>query len=175
MTLSGMGRGVIEWGFINTRVDVKYLVCALAIASGTKEYARERAKAHGVGYSGVVVGFYVGSEGGFAVFCEIDFMAKDNFGGGVFVGYPSSRWEAIKPKDSKVDKEDDNLTGEHCEGKVQHECTAAFLGGMDVLFNFADVFVCLGSVDFHHFIGIFDLVKFLVHHNDADDKASASI
>jgi hypothetical protein len=38
-------------GFFNsTCVDVEYFVCALAIASGTKEYARERAKAHGVGY-----------------------------------------------------------------------------------------------------------------------------
>jgi hypothetical protein len=150
-------------------------VCALAIASGTKEYARDCAKAHGVGYRGVVGGFNAGSKGGFAVFCEIDFMAEDNFTGGVFVGYPGSRWEAIKPKDSKVDKVDDNLTGEHCEGEVRHECTAVFLGGADVPFNFASVFACRGGVDFHHFIGIFDLVEFLVHHNDTDDKASASI
>ncbi len=150
-------------------------MCALAIASGTKEYARERAKAHGVGYSGVVVGFNIGSEGGLAVFCEIKFTAEDNVVGGVFVGYPSGRWEAIKPKDSKVDKVDGNLTGEHCEGEIQHECTAAFLGGADVLFDFADVFLCHSGTDFHHFICIFDLVKFLVHHNDMDDKASASI
>ncbi len=110
---------MIKRGFFNnTHVDVEYLVCALAIASGTKEYARECAKAHGVGYSGVVVGFNVGSEGGLAVFCEINFTAEDNFAGGVFVGYPSSRWEAIKPKDSIVDKVDDNLMGEHCEGEV---------------------------------------------------------
>ncbi len=150
-------------------------MCALTIASGTKEYARKRAKTHGVGYSGVVVGFNVGYKGGFAVFCEIDFMAKDNLVGGVFVGYPGSRWEAVEPKDSKVDKVDDNLVGEHCEGEVQHKWTAAFLGGVDVLFDFTNVFACCGAVDSHHFIGIFDLVEFLVHHNDADDKARASI
>ncbi len=93
-------------------------MCALAIASGTKEYAREHAKAHGVGYSGVVMSFNVGSEGGPAVFCKIDFTAEDNFAGGVFVGYPGGRWEAIKPKDSKVDKVDDDLMGGHCEGEV---------------------------------------------------------
>jgi hypothetical protein len=83
------GKGSDRMGFFyNTRVDVEYLVCALVIASGTKEYAWERAKAHGVGYSGVVVGFNVGSKGGFAVFCETDFTAKDDFAGGVFVGYP---------------------------------------------------------------------------------------
>jgi hypothetical protein len=161
--------------FNNTSVDVEYLVCALAIASGTKEYARERVKVHGVGYSGVVVSFNIGAKGGFALFCEINFMAKDNFTGGVFVGYPGGRWEAIKPKDSKVDKVDDNLKGEYCEGEVQHECMAAFLGGADVSFNFANMFACRSGVDFHHFIGIFNFVEFLVHHNDADDKASASI
>jgi hypothetical protein len=88
---------------------------------------------------------------------------------------PGGRWEAIKPKDSKVDKVDDDLTGEHCEGEVQHKCTAAFLGSADVLFDFADVFACRSGVDSHHFIGIFDLIEFLVYHNDADDKASASI
>ncbi len=150
-------------------------MCALAIAVGTKEYARERAKVHGVGYSGVIVGFNLGSEGGLAVFCEINFTAKDNFLGIVFVGYPGGRWEAVKPKDSEVDKVDDNLMGEHCEGEVRHECTAAFLGGADVSFNFAEVFACCGGIDFHHFIGIFDLVEFLVHHNDTDDKASVSI
>ncbi len=70
---------------------------------------------------------------------------------------------------------DDDLTGEHCEGEVRHKCTAAFLGSADVSFDFANVFACCGGVDFHHFIGIFDLVKFLVHHNGMDDKASASI
>jgi hypothetical protein len=150
-------------------------MCALAIASGTKEYARERAEVHGVGYSGVVVGLNVGSKGGLAVFCEIKFMAEDNFAGGVFVGYPSGRWEAIKPKNREVDKVDDDLTVEHCEEEVRHKCTAAFLGSTDVSFDFANVFACCSGVDFHHFIGIFDLVKFLVHHNDTDDKASASI
>jgi hypothetical protein len=73
------GKGSDQTGFFNdTHVDVEYLVCALAIASGTKEYAREHAKVHGVGYSGVVVGFIVGSKGGLAVFGEIKFTAEDN-------------------------------------------------------------------------------------------------
>jgi hypothetical protein len=65
--------------------------------------------------------------------------------------------------------------GEHCEGEFGHECTAAFLGGADVLFDIADVFTCRFGVDFHLFIGIFNLVEFLVYHNDVNDKASASI
>ncbi len=93
--------------FNNTHVDVEYLVCALAITSGTKEYARERVKVHGVGYSGVIVGFNIGFEGGFAVICEINFTAEGDFARGVFFGYPGGRWEAIKPKDSEVDKMDD--------------------------------------------------------------------
>ncbi len=169
------GKGSEQTGFFNnTRVDVKYLVCALAIASRTKEYAREHAKAHGVGYSGFVVGFNVGSEGGLAVFFEINFIAKDNFARGIYIGYPGGHWEAIKPKDSKVDKVDDDLMEGHCEGEVQHKCMAAVLGSVDVLFNFTDVFACQGGIDFHHFICTFDLVEFLVHHNDTDDKASAS-
>ncbi len=36
------GEGDDHMGFIkDTPVDVKYLVCALAIANGTKEYARK--------------------------------------------------------------------------------------------------------------------------------------
>jgi hypothetical protein len=170
------GKGCNQTGFFNgTCVDVEYLVCALTIASGTKEYARDLTKVHGVGYSGVVMGFNVGSKGGLAVFCEIEFMAEDNCAGGIFFGYPGGRWEAIKPKNSKVDKVDDDLTGEHCEGEVQQECMAAFLGGANVLFDFANMFACCGGVDFHYFIGIFNLVKFLVYHNDTGDKASASI
>jgi hypothetical protein len=170
------GKGSDQTGFFNnTHVDVEYLVCALAIASGTIEYARERAKAHGVGYSGVIVGFNVGFEGGLAVFCEIEFTVEDNFAGGVYAGYPGGHWEAIKPKDSKVKKVDDKLTGEHCEGEVRHKCTAVFLGGADVLFDFAAVFACRRGVDFHHFIDIFNPVELLVHHIDTDDKASTSI
>jgi hypothetical protein len=41
----------------------------------------------------------------------------NNFTWGVFVRYPSGRWEAIKLMDSKVDKVDDDLMGEHCEGE----------------------------------------------------------
>jgi hypothetical protein len=111
MTLLDMGRGVIKWVFLTTPVLMLNTMCALAIASETREYARECVKAHGVGYSRVVVGFNVGSKGGLVVFCEIDFMAENNFAGGVFVGYPGGCWEAINPKDSKVDKMDDDLTG----------------------------------------------------------------
>ncbi len=83
------GKGSDQTGFFNnTRVDVEYLLCALAIASGTKEYARERAKAHGVGYSGVIVGFNVGSKGGFALFFKINFTAEDNFRGGSICWVP---------------------------------------------------------------------------------------
>ncbi len=55
------------------------------IASGAKEYPRERARAHGVGNGWIVVGFDIGSKGGLAVFFEIKFTTKDNFARGVFV------------------------------------------------------------------------------------------
>ncbi len=51
MTLSCMGRGVVKQNFFNnTRVDVEYLVCALAIAGETKEYAKKHTKVHDVDY-----------------------------------------------------------------------------------------------------------------------------
>ncbi len=80
--------------FKKTRVDVEYLVCALAFASETKEYARERAKAHSVGNGWIIVGFKVGSKGGLAVFLEVKFAAKDDLARGVFV-YPGGHWKAI--------------------------------------------------------------------------------
>jgi hypothetical protein len=61
--------------FNNTSVDVKDLVCALAIASGTKEYARERARAHTVGNGWIIVGFDVGSKVGLAVFSKLSEVA----------------------------------------------------------------------------------------------------
>jgi hypothetical protein len=79
----------------NTHVDVKYLVYALVIARGTKEYARECEKVHSVGNGWIIVDFDIGSKGGLAVFLEIKFVAKDSLAGGVFVRYPGSRWENI--------------------------------------------------------------------------------
>jgi hypothetical protein len=78
--------------FSNTHVDVEYLGCALAIVSGTKEYAREHAKAHSVGNGLIFVGFDVGSKGGLAVFLEIKFAVKDNLAGEVYVRYPCGCW-----------------------------------------------------------------------------------
>ncbi len=81
-------------GFLNdTRADVKFLVCALVIASGTKEYARERAKAHSIGNGWISMGFNKGSEGGLVVFLKIEFVARWSCGG-VFVKYPDGHWEA---------------------------------------------------------------------------------
>ncbi len=45
--------------FYYSRIYVKDLVCALAIASGTKEYAGECARAHGVGNGWIFVCFNV--------------------------------------------------------------------------------------------------------------------
>jgi hypothetical protein len=85
MTLSGIGRGVIIWFFDDTCVDVKDLVCALAIASGAEEYHGECARVHRVGNGWIIVGFNVGFKVGLAVFFEIKFATKDNLAGGVFV------------------------------------------------------------------------------------------
>ncbi len=70
---------------------------------------------------------------------------------------------------------DDNLAWERCVGKVRHESAAAFFNRADEAFNFAYVFTRCSSVDLHHIAGVFDFVKFLIHHDDADNKASASI
>ncbi len=70
---------------------------------------------------------------------------------------------------------DDDLAWERRVGKVRHESAAAFFNCADEAFNFTDVFARRGSVDLHRTAGVFDLVEFLIHHDDADDKASASV
>jgi hypothetical protein len=132
--------------FDDTRVDAKDLVCALAIASGAKEYPRESARAHSVGNGWIIVGFNVGSKGGLAVFFEMKFATEDNLVGGVFVSYPSSRWEAIQPENSKVDKVYNNLVGELSIWEVRHECATALLNDSDVALDFSNVFVGRSSV-----------------------------
>jgi len=90
------GEGINGAGFLDYAcIDIEYLVCALAVPGWTKEYPWERAGAHCVCYSPIVVGFDVGSKGGFVVFVEIKFVAKDNLLGGVLVGYPGGCWETI--------------------------------------------------------------------------------
>ncbi len=70
---------------------------------------------------------------------------------------------------------DDDLAWKCCVRKVRHESAAAFFNRADEAFDFADVFAPRGSVDLHHLAGVFDLVEFLIHHDDADDKAGASV
>ncbi len=70
---------------------------------------------------------------------------------------------------------DDNLAWKRHVGKVRHESAAAFFNPADEAFDFTNVFAHCGSVDLHHIAGVFDLVEFLTHHDDADDKAGASI
>ncbi len=70
---------------------------------------------------------------------------------------------------------DDNLAWEWHLGKVQHKSSAAFFNRADEAFDFANVFARRGSVDLYHIADVFDLVKFFIHHDDADDKAGASI
>ena len=67
------------------------------------------------------------------------------------------------------------MAWERCVGKVRHESAAAFFNRADEALNFADMFAPRGSVDLHHIAGVFNLVEFLIHHDDADDKAGASI
>ncbi len=116
------------------------------------------------------MGFNVGVEGGLAVFLEVNFAAEDNLPGGVLVGYPGGCWEAIKPEYGNIDKVDDHLARKRCVGKVQNECAAAFFNGADETFDFTNVFACRSGVNLHHLAGIFDLVEFLIHHDDAEDN-----
>jgi hypothetical protein len=89
----GNGAGFLDYACIN----IKYFVCALAVASQAEEYSWERLGAHCICDGRIVMGFNVGAEGGFAVFLEVKFMAKDNLPRGVLVGYPGGCWEAIEP------------------------------------------------------------------------------
>jgi hypothetical protein len=70
---------------------------------------------------------------------------------------------------------DDNLAWERRVGKIRHKSATGFFNCADEAFDFADVFALHGSVDLHHITGVFNLVKFLIHHDDADDKAGASV
>ncbi len=133
--------------FYYARINVEYLVCALAIASRTKEYSGERAGVHSICDSWIIVGFNVGAEGGLTVFLKVKFVAEDNLPRGVLVGYPGGCWEPIKPEYRKVDKVDDHLAGKRCVGKVRHECAAAFFNGADETFDFTDVFACHDGVN----------------------------
>ncbi len=89
----GNGAGFLDYACIN----IEYLVCALAVASWAEEYSWERSGAHCIRDGWVVVGFDVGAKGGFAVFLEVEFAAKDDLPRGVLVGYPGGFWEAIEP------------------------------------------------------------------------------
>ncbi len=70
---------------------------------------------------------------------------------------------------------DDNLAWERRVGKVRHKSAAAFFNHADEAFDLADVFARRSSVDLHHIAGVFDLVEFLIYHDDAEDKAGASV
>ncbi len=70
---------------------------------------------------------------------------------------------------------DNNLAGELCVWKVQHEHATAFLNCLDELLDFSNVFASRINDDFNYLAGIFGLVEFLVHQNNTDNKASASI
>ena len=109
-----------------TFIDVKYLVCALAVPGWAKEYSWKCAGAHCVCYSRFVVSFDEGAKGGLAVFVEIQFAAKDNFPGGLLVEYSGGCWEAVQPKYGEVDEVDYYLVRELSVWEVQYKGTAAF-------------------------------------------------
>jgi hypothetical protein len=71
--------------FDDTYVDVDDLACALAIASGAKEYPRECAKAHSVGNGWIIVGFDVGFKGGLTACSKSSPQPRTILRGGVFV------------------------------------------------------------------------------------------
>jgi hypothetical protein len=89
----GNGAGFLDYACIN----IEYLVCALAVASWAEEYSWEHSGAHCIRDGQIIVGFNIRDKGGFAVFLEVEFAAKDNLPRGVLVGYPSGCWEAIEP------------------------------------------------------------------------------
>ncbi len=89
----GDGVGFLDYACIN----IEYLVCALVVASWAEEYSWERLGAHCIHDGWIVAGFEVGAEGGFAVFLEVKFAAKDDLPRGVLVRYPGGCWEAIEP------------------------------------------------------------------------------
>ena len=52
---------------------------------------------------------------------------------------------------------------------------ALFFYAAGVSFDFSDVFTCCGGVYFKCVAGVFDLVKFLVHHDVADNITGLGI
>jgi hypothetical protein len=85
------GEGSDRTGFFKyTRVDVEYLVCALAIASGTKEYARECARAHSVGNGWIILGFEAGCKGGLASFLKSSSQPRRILQGEYFPNTPAA-------------------------------------------------------------------------------------
>jgi hypothetical protein len=65
--------------------------------------------------------------------------------------------------------------GAACREGLTRERNAAFFNCKDEAFDFADVFARRGSVNIHHIAGVFDLFELLIHHDDADNKAGASV
>ncbi len=59
--------------------------------------------------------------------------------------------------------------------KVGHECTTALFNCTDEPLNFLDVFACRSGIDFHHIAGVLNFVEFLIHHDDFDYEAGASV
>ncbi len=70
---------------------------------------------------------------------------------------------------------DGDLTGEEFVRTVGHECTTRFFNRTDEPLDFPNVFACHSGIDFHHIAGILNFVKFLIHHNDFDYEAGASV
>ncbi len=49
------------------------------------------------------------------------------------------------------------------------------LNCLNGVFNLANVFASSGGVNFNQFDLVFNFVKFLVHHDNFDDEAGASV
>ena len=59
--------------------------------------------------------------------------------------------------------------------KVGRECRTALFSCADEPLDFPDVFACRSGIDFHHIAGVLNFVKFLIHHDDFDYEAGASV
>ena len=160
-------KGVDHAGyFYYSRINVEDLVCDLAIASRTNEYVGECARAHGVGDCWI-----------FDPKVALQCLSKSSSRSRTILRgeYFLDTLAATKRLFSQSTAKDGDLAGEDVVREVGHECLTALFNCADEPLNFHNVFACCSGIDFYHIAGVLNLVKFLIHHDDFDYEAGASV
>ena len=70
---------------------------------------------------------------------------------------------------------DGDLAREDVVREVRHECLTALFNRADESLKFPNLFTRCSGIDFHYIAGVLNLVEFLIHNDDFDYEASASV